>query len=158
MQHIAEEMAAALSARPLETYLDRNLLLVYDDEATVRVIDASPAGIDLLALAGRAESDASEALGKLLRKRCISSLRRDFPRILASYNARLGIELTLMGHGLSLSDSFWYHAPGSTDRWADINFFDNAWDPGFGKAVLSEDYDSLATCPPMSPTSRFVHT
>ena len=40
---IAAEMAAALSARPLEAYLDRDLLLVYDDEATVRVIDASPA-------------------------------------------------------------------------------------------------------------------
>lgn len=36
MQHIADEMAAALSARPLEAYLDRDLLLVYDDEATAR--------------------------------------------------------------------------------------------------------------------------
>lgn len=118
MQHIADEMAAALSARLLEAYLERDLLLVYDDEATVSVIDASPAGIDLLALAGRAESDANEALGKLLRKRCISSLRRDFPRIMASYNARLGIELSLMGHGLSLSDSFWYRAHACIQRGA----------------------------------------
>ena len=132
---------------------DQELLEFEFDPATgdARVIDASPAGVDLLALAGRAESDANEALCKLLRKRCISSLRRDFPRILASYNARMGIELSLMGHGLSLSDSFWYRAPGSADRWADINFFDNAWDPGFGNAILSEDYDSLAACSPDVP-------
>lgn len=67
------------------------------ETGSARVIDASPAGVDLLASAGRAESDANEALGKLLRKRCITSLRRDFPRIPASYNARLGIELSLMG-------------------------------------------------------------
>jgi predicted PhzF superfamily epimerase YddE/YHI9 len=33
---VTAEMEAALGARPLEAYLDRDLLLVYDDEATVR--------------------------------------------------------------------------------------------------------------------------
>jgi predicted PhzF superfamily epimerase YddE/YHI9 len=33
---VTDEMEAALGARPREAYLDRDLLLVYDDEATVR--------------------------------------------------------------------------------------------------------------------------
>ena len=56
-----------------------------------------------------------------------------------------------MGHGLSLFDLFWYRPPGSADRWDDINFFDNTWDPSFGEAVLSENYDSLAACSPDVP-------
>lgn len=91
------------------------------------------------------------ALGKLLGKRSVSHLRQDLPQILAPYHVRSGVELALMGHGLSLSDLFWYRSPGSANRWADINFFDNAWDPGFGEAVLSEDYDGFAACSPDVP-------
>ena len=53
----------------------------HNDQLDLDDLDSVAGGF---ALAGRAESDASEALGKLLRKRCISSLRRDFPRIPAS--------------------------------------------------------------------------
>ena len=49
---------------------DQELLEFEFDPTTgdARVIDASPAGVDLLALAGRAESDANEALCKLLSR------------------------------------------------------------------------------------------
>ena len=132
---------------------DQELLDFEVDPKTrdARVIEVSSAGLELLASVKLNETDANDVLSKLLRKRSISRLRRDLPRILASYDVHSVIELSLMGHGLSLSDLFWYRVPGSTDRWADINFFDNAWDPGFGEAILSEDYDRLAACSPDVP-------
>lgn len=132
---------------------DQELLDFEVDPKTreARVIDASPSGLDLLASAGFGEADTNVSLVKLLGKRSISCLRQDLPQILEPYHVRSGVELALMGHGLSLSDLFWYRSPASADRWADINFFDNAWDPSFGEAVLSGNYDGLTTSSPDVP-------
>jgi hypothetical protein len=78
-------------------------------------------------------------------------LHKDKDDVLAAFGAKSPVDLALMGHGLSLSDQFWYRAPGSSERWKDVNFFDNAWDPGFGAAVLLGDYARLAACSPDVP-------
>ena len=108
----------------------------------VRVIDASEAGADL---------HASADLSRIIRRRAVSRRRADNQDVLASFGALSPIHLALMGHGLSLSDQYWYRAPGSADRWEDINFFDNEWDPGFGTAILKRDYTGLASCSPDVP-------
>jgi hypothetical protein len=87
----------------------------------------------------------------IVRRRVLSPLRADRDAILVAFGAQSTVDLALMGHGLSLSDQFWYRAPGSSERWADLNFFDNRWDPGFGEAVLAGDYARLARCSPDVP-------
>jgi hypothetical protein len=123
------------------------------DPATgdAHVIDASEAGVDLLDSMGGVQRDNHSALTGIISGRAVDSLRPDVQDILAPFGALSPVHLALMGHGLSLSDQFWYRAPGPTERWEDINFFDNEWDPGFGEAVLSGDYARLATCSPDVP-------
>ena len=116
-----------------------------------RVIDAAPAGDDLPVSADLVQQGDNQALNRLVQSRSISSRRPDIRDILASFGAHSPVHLALMGHGLSLSDQYWYRAPGSTERWEDINFFDNEWDQGFGAAVLAGDYARLATCSPDVP-------
>ena len=101
---------------------------------------------DLAASAGLAHQDRDKVLTRLIGKRAISLMRTDANNVLAAFGAKSPQDLAFRGHGLSLSDQFWYRAPGATDCWGDINFFDNGWDPDFGAAVLSRDYDRLAKC------------
>ena len=108
-----------------------------------RVVDETEAGRNLIA---SMKMDGNKAIDRLLKSRTISHFRKDLPLILESYHAHSRIELALMGHGLSVTDMFWYRLPNSSDRWADINLLDNEWDPGFGAAILSKDYAGLARC------------
>ena len=144
------------------TLMQRNQELVdfeFDPETNdVRIIDASPEGEDVLASVRPARlapepirPSRSESLSWLARKRAISPLREDKDDIIAAFGVKSPIRLALMGHGLSLSDQFWYRAPGGTERWEDINFFDNEWDPSFGAAVFKRDYAGLASCSPNTP-------
>ena len=120
-------------------------------ESKARVVDASPEGDDLLACLWPAEKSRDETIRKLVEARTISSLREDKENILAALGAKSSAELALKGHGSSLSDQFWYRAPDSTERWEDINFFENEWDTDFGEAVMSGDYARLASCSPDVP-------
>ncbi len=123
---------------------DQELVDFEVDPATgeVHVIEASEASADLLGFGEMAD---------IIKKRAISGRRADMQDVLESLGAQSPVHLTLMGHGLSLSDQFWYRAPGGTERWEDINFFDNEWDPRFGAAVFKRDYSGLASCSPDTP-------
>ena len=123
------------------------------DPATgeARVIDASEAGEELLVSTEPTQQSRDRALTGFLKTRAISRMREDRENILAAVDAKSPVDLVLWGHGLSLSDQYWYRAPGSAERWEDVNFFDNEWDPGFGAAVLAGDYDRLASCSPDVP-------
>ena len=136
------------------TLMQRNRELVdfEVDPATgeVRIVDAI-AGDDLAATTGITRRNGTWILTKLVERRAISPMRRDRHDILAAFGAKSTIDLAFLGHGLSLSDLFWYRSPGSTDRWEDINFVDNGWNPSFGSTVLSSDYASLASCSPDVP-------
>ena len=125
---------------------NRELVDFEVDPATgaVRIIDV--ASDVLAASAGLTRQNGNEALARLIERRAISPIREDKDAVLAAFGAKSPLELALMGHGLSLSDQFWYRTPNGAERWEDINFFDNGWDPGFGAAVLKRDYSSLSTC------------
>lgn len=131
---------------------DQELVEFEVDPATgeVRVIDAS-ADVGLIASADLARQGGESFLTRLVKRRALSSNRPDMDDILASFDAKSPVDLVLRGHGLSLSDQYWYRAPGSTEHWENISFFDNGWDTSFGEAVLSSDYDRLATCSPDVP-------
>ena len=100
---------------------------------------------------GLTRQEGDWVLSRLVERRAISSLRKDKDAVLSAFGAKSTVDLALRGHGLSLSDLFWYRVPGSTDRWEDINFFDNGWDSGFGLATLTGDYAALASCSPDVP-------
>lgn len=117
----------------------------------VHVVDASAEGEALLSSMGMPEQSMDAALVGLVRRRVLVGNRPDREKILEAFGAKSNFDLVLMGHGASLSDLFWYRSPGSTERWEDINFFDNEWDPRFGASVLSGDYSGLATCSPDIP-------
>ena len=130
---------------------DRELVDFEVDPVTgeAHLIDA--ANGDLAASLGLAGENRDQVLTTLVMRRALSSLRKDKDDVLAAFGAKSPVDLTLMGHGLSLSDQFWYRAPGSCEHWKDVNFFDNVWDPSFGASVLSGDYTRLAACSPDVP-------
>ena len=106
---------------------------------------------DYAASLGLTRQKGDWILSRLVERRAISPMRKDKDDILSALGAQSTVDLALRGHGLSLSDLFWYRVPGSADRWEDINFFDNEWDPGFGLAALAGDYAALASCSPNVP-------
>jgi len=115
----------------------------------VRVIDV--ASDDMAASLGLAQQNRNRVLTVLVERRALSAMRKDKDVVLAAFGAKSPVDLALMGHGLSLSDQFWYRTPGSAERWEDVNFFDNGWDPSFGEAILLGDYTRLAGCSPDVP-------
>ena len=130
---------------------DRELVDFEVDPVTgeARIIDA--VSDDLAASLGLAQGNRDQVLTALMTRRALSPMRKDKDDVLAAFGAKSPVDLALMGHGLSLTDQFWYRAPGSSVRWKDVNFFDNGWDPKFGAAVLSGDYVSLTACSPDAP-------
>ncbi len=117
----------------------------------VRIIDMSEAGASLIASMKLNQQNDDSVLFNLVYDRTISGLRLDRNKIIAAFNAKSAIDLVLMGHGLSLFDQYWYRKQGATERWQDINFFDNEWDLSFGEAVLTGNYTKLASCSPDVP-------
>ena len=130
---------------------DRELVDFEVDPVTgeARIIDT--ASDNLTASVGLAQGNRDQVLTSLMMRRALSPMRKDLDDILAAFGAKSPVDLALMGHGLSLSDQFWYRAPGSSERWKDVNFIDNGWDPDFGAAVLLGDYARLVTCSPDAP-------
>ena len=117
----------------------------------VRILDAPNADDALLSSLGFGGPDLHDIVEAVILGRRMSASRDDANKILDAFNARSVYELVFMGHGLSFVDKLWYRAPGSTERWEDINFYDNDWDGGFGAAILADDYEKLASCSPDVP-------
>lgn len=90
--------------------------------------------------------DKNLGLMHFFDNRLISSMRVDFKKIAEATNCKSPFELSFRGHGLSLSNHYWYKRDGENLRYDDINFFENRWDDTFGRAVLAGDYEKLKTC------------
>lgn len=86
------------------------------------------------------------SLLKFIHSRAIPETRTHYEKIIKALGVKNGFELSFRGHGLSLSNHYWFKREGEDLRYADINFFDNGWDDSFGKAMLSGNYERLATC------------
>lgn len=117
----------------------------------VDIIDAPRADDAFLQALGLVGPDLATSVAGAITGRRISARRFDFPEILEAFGGRTNTELAFLGHGLSLSDKLWYRAPGSTERWEDINFFENEWDDTFCQSVLARDYKIMASCSPDIP-------
>ena len=130
------------------TLMQRNRELVdfevNPETGEARIIDVL--NDSLVASLGLARKNGDQVLTALMMRRALSPMRKDKDDILAAFGAKSPVDLALMGHGLSLTDQFWYRTPSSSEHWEDVNFFDNEWDPGFGAAVLLGDYARLTAC------------
>ena len=102
--------------------------------------DLAPYGMD----------EKTENLGYVLsnffNRRTISVNRWDHNLILQNTHCSNSLELSFKGHGLSLSNHYWFKKSGEQLKYDEINFFSNKWDDSFAKAVLSGDYESLSKC------------
>ena len=127
---------------------NRGLLDFEFEPATrqVSILDAPEADDPLLASLGFGGSNRQTVVARMIAERRMAANRDDMPQILDAFGVSSNIELVLRGHGLSLIDQLWYRKPGSTERWEDINFFDNEWDTSFDAAILMRDYRRIASC------------
>ena len=129
-------------------YRDLEVLTFSVDYKKIRIeileklehFERAPFGID---------ENTSEISMKLLRffnSRSIPATRYDYEDILKATGCGNGFELSFRGHGLSLSNHYWFKRKGENYKYADINFFTNKWDDSFARAVLSRDYEALKHC------------
>lgn len=129
-------------------------LLDFDvDVATgeIRILDAPGADDAQLMSLGLGGPDRETIVATVIQGRRLSSQRVDVDEVLEAFGASSGLELVFRGHGLSFTDKIWYRAPGSTERWEDLNFYDHDWDDTFRTAILAGDYGQLAQCSPDIP-------
>ena len=82
-------------------------------------------------------------LMRFLTCRTIPETRWDYQEILKYTGVKNLYELSFKGHGLSLSNHYWYQKEGENLKYEDINFFENKWDDSFAICVLKGDYESL---------------
>ena len=91
-------------------------------------------------------ADLNAALYEFFHGRSIPSSRFGYKKIMKATNCRNGLELSFKGHGLSLSNHFWFKKPEENISYMDINFFNNPWDDSFGRAMLDDDFKALGDC------------
>ena len=102
--------------------------------------DLAPYGMN------KKDVNLSFELTKFFKARVISSNRWDYDLILKNTGCKNSLELSFKGHGLSLTNHYWFKRSGEGLRYEEINFFSNKWDDSFAKAVLNGDYNSLSKC------------
>ena len=83
------------------------------------------------------------ALFNFFASRCIPSQRSDYKKIIKYTNSINAFELSFKGHGLSLSNHYWFKRENEDLKYEDINFFTNKWDDSFARAVLNDKYKDL---------------
>jgi hypothetical protein len=79
-------------------------------------------------------------------RRTIPNVRYGFKEILKATGCKDAFSLSFQGHGLSLSNHYWYKRAGEKVLYKDINFFENPWDDSFGRALLKGDFAALSHC------------
>lgn len=88
--------------------------------------------------------DLNKKLTIFLNTRQIPLQRRGYKEILKATHCRNALSLSFKGHGLSLSNHYWYKRSGENLSYDEINFFTNKWDDSFARALLKEDYVALS--------------
>ena len=83
-------------------------------------------------------------IGSFFKKLSIPNARPGYKKIMKATHSRNGIDLLFKGHGLSLSNHYWFKKENEKLSYEDINFFTNKWDDSFARAILKEDYEALA--------------
>ncbi len=121
--------------------------VTFGEENSVQLInklehfDKAPYGV----ANAKDEKAMNMALFRFFNSRTISGNRIDYNKIIEATGVKDSFELSFKGHGLSLTNHYWYKKEGEDLKYGDINFFTNKWDDTFAKAVLLGDYEALKT-------------
>ena len=83
---------------------------------------------------------------RFFNSRKIAENRWDYDLIIKNTGVKDSFELAFKGHGLSLSNHYWFKRVGEDLKYDDINFFSNKWDDSFARAVISGKYEELSKC------------
>ena len=116
---------------------DRNAIRIVD---RLKDFDKAPFGVG-----DKSDADTMNmALFRFFNGKTIASMRRDCETILKYTGTKSPFELSFKGHGLSLSNHYWFRKEDENLKYEDINFFTNKWDDSFARAVLSGNYEKLS--------------
>ena len=88
-------------------------------------------------------ADIDRILLRFFNSRVIAHNRWDYKKIIDATGCESSFELSFKGHGLSLTNHYWFKREGENLKYDDINFFTNKWDDSFARMVLSGNYDGL---------------
>ncbi len=78
-------------------------------------------------------------LNEWLQDRCIPSERMGLSAALSALSVADRRQLIAFSCGFNLSDHYWLRPEGTTVSWEGNNFFDNAFSPALGEALLTGD-------------------
>lgn len=90
------------------------------------------------------ENNYGQKIGWFFKSLCIPINRIEYKKIMKATRSRNGMDLLFKGHGLSLSNHYWFKKENEKLSYEDINFFTNKWDDSFARAILKGDYDALS--------------
>ena len=119
------------------TFAKRNSVTVLEK---LSHFDLAPYGM------GEDEHKNNEILFRFFNSRVIAFQREDYQQIINATKCKDAFALSFKGHGLSLSNHYWFKKEGEDLSYEKINFFTNKWDDSFGRAILEENYDKLKDC------------
>ena len=100
--------------------------------------DMAPYGFD------KEEKTIGLEIGWFFKKLSIPVFRSGYKEIMNATHSRNGMDLLFKGHGLSLSNHYWFKKENENLSYDDINFFTNKWDDSFARAILKKDYGALS--------------
>ena len=83
-------------------------------------------------------------IGWFFKNLTIPVTRTGYKKIMKATHSRNGMDLLFKGHGLSLSNHYWFKKESENLSYDDINFFTNKWDDSFARAILNNDYNALS--------------
>lgn len=86
----------------------------------------------------------NQILLRFFNSRKIAENRWDYDLIIKNVGCEDSFELAFKGHGLSLSNHYWFKRIGEELKYDDINFFSNKWDDSFARSVLNGKYEELS--------------
>ena len=134
----------------------RYILMSRDDEVLSFSFDFATKKFEFLAKLAHFEkapfamkkenADLCYELYDFFKGRSITEHRHGYKQILEATGCKDTLELIFQGHGLSLSNHFWFKKEGESLSYKDINFFEHPWDDRFGRALLNDDFDALKDC------------
>ena len=90
------------------------------------------------------EGKNGQNIGWFFKKLSIPVFRSGYKEIMKATHSRNGMDLLFKGHGLSLSNHYWFKKENEYLSYDDINFFTNKWDDSFARAILNEDFEALS--------------
>jgi len=116
------------------------LEFTYDIEAhrAVKIVDifdlryAPPGAVDVSGTVNK------KSFNQWWRGRAIPASRNQINRVLDSLRLDSTLVLAEESFGLSLSDRYWINNPHESQRWSDINFFDNDFSDDLGLVTLGQ--------------------